>query len=436
MKKILNEQLKKISISESEIKELKKPANVLIKSLKKEGYTAKIGGSFAKNTVVRTNGLSHRDDSLREPQDIDIFVLFNDEKETKKLKALLKKLNSFGELKEVHGSRNYFQIVCENIFSRNIQKIQENNLQTGVVLEIIPTVKNKDPANVNNITDVSLLHVDYVTKKLKENPSLSDEIKLAKSFTKAQGCYGAESYIKGFSGYSIEILVIYYGSFLKFLRGIQKASVIDSEKYFKSKKEVIYELNSSKLNSPLIIIDPTYKYRNVSAGLSKEIYDKFCSVAKSFLKKPDLDFFRKKEFDKVKFVKNASKNNFKYLEFEFFTEKQEGDIAGTKMKKFFDFIIAELKRQGQEVVQKEFIYEGKGQYASGHLAVKEVPFIEKRGPSIILKEDIEKFKEANKHNEIYLKSNTYYVKKKVKVEDVLEFIKKFEKNMDVEFVIE
>jgi len=49
-----------------------------------------------------------------------------------------------------------------------------------------------------------------------------DEIRIAKAFCYANNCYGAESYISGFSGYALELLVYHYKSFLKFIKSMVK----------------------------------------------------------------------------------------------------------------------------------------------------------------------------------------------------------------------
>ena len=56
-------------------------------------------------------------------------------------------------------------------------------------------------------------------KKMKDKDVLLG-IRIAKAFCHANNSYGAESYINGFSGYALELLVYYYGSFLKFIKGI------------------------------------------------------------------------------------------------------------------------------------------------------------------------------------------------------------------------
>ena len=72
----------------------------------------------------------------------------------------------------------------------------------------------KKGSDALNVTDFSPLHVDWVNKNVKR---LRDDIRLAKRFCKVNKLYGAESYIRGFSGYALELLISYYGGFLRFL---------------------------------------------------------------------------------------------------------------------------------------------------------------------------------------------------------------------------
>lgn len=400
MKKILVEQLKLISPPKEEILSLSKISKEFIASLKKEGVNAQIGGSLAKGTLIEKEGR----------QDVDIFAVFDYSEDILKLEKILKKIKLPGVLKKVHGSRDYFQINCDS-----------------VILEVIPVVKNKDPELAENVTDVSLSHVKYVSKEIKKNPKIADEIRLAKSFCRANRCYGAEGYINGFSGYSLELLVIYFGGFVKFLRGIQKRKIIDPIKYFKSEREILTEINTSKLNGPLILVDPTYKYRNVSAGLGLEAFMKFVEIAKQFLKTPSMEFFEKRVVDVDGMKKLATKKRAKFVEINFTTDRQEGDIAGTKMKKLLRFFERELTRKQQEVLAKEFDYLG-GQKAKGYLVVKEKPEIELRGPPVGLENAIKNFKKA-KRGRVSLKKGYYWYTGKTGIKKVFDSIKKVEKEM-------
>ena len=314
IKEVLDEQLLKIKLSSEETLELETAAKEFISSLAAKGLKSELGGSLAKGTVVRTSGL----------QDIDVFVVFEKESDVESLGGILEGMELTGSLKTVHGSRDYFQIRSE-----------------GFILEVIPVVANKDPNEANNVTDVSLSHVSYVRREIEKNKGLADEIRVAKAFVRAQKCYGAESYIHGFSGYSLEVLVSYFGSFEKFLKGVSKMKVIDPANHFKGTREVMREINSSKLESPIVVVDPTHKYRNVTAGLREETFLKFLDAANKFLKNPFGEFFELKEIDVFELKDFASEEGAKFVEVKLKTDRQEGDIAGTKMKKFFDFFHAQ-----------------------------------------------------------------------------------------------
>jgi tRNA nucleotidyltransferase (CCA-adding enzyme) len=400
MKSILAEELLKISLPKNELLVLEKTAKDFIASLKAKGIKAYVGGSLAKGTMVNRPG----------KQDVDIFVVFDYSEDILGLEKVLKKISLPGELKKVHGSRDYFQIICNDL-----------------ILEVIPVVKNRDPETAENVTDISLSHVKYVGSKVKKNPKIADEIKLAKAFCQAQRCYGAESYIHGFSGYSLEVLVIHFGGFVKFLKNVNKKRVLDPLKYFRGEREVLNELNSSKLQSPIVVIDPTYKYRNVNAGLGSETFEKFISVAKEFLRLPSLKYFERQPIDVAGLKKFAKAKDAKFVEIDLKTNRQEGDIAGTKCKKFLHFFIRELGRKQQAVLRHEFDYDG-GQSAKGYIVVVEKTDIEVRGPSAGLEDAVNSFRKA-KGARAFERKKFWWYKEKISVKKVFESIKRVEKEM-------
>jgi tRNA CCA-adding enzyme len=326
MNKILKEEIELIKLDESELRKIKKISREFILGLKKDLEKKKIlasvfvGGSLAKKTLVKKKVL-----------DVDIFVRFDKKYDSNKISGILAKVLG-SKIKKIHGSRDYFQIK-----------------EGEIVLEIIPVMKVSKPDNAFNITDLSYFHVNYFLKKLKGHENLSSEIMLAKKFSQSCNCYGAESYINGFSGYALELLIVHYGSFLKFVKAVVKMDdkvVIDDFGFYKSKKDILEHLNKSKLKSPIILIDPTFKDRNALAGLSDETFFKFKKCCKAFLAKSSHEFFKSVDVEKD-FLR------FKDLRVvEVVTNKQIGDIAGTKSKKFFRFF---LRR-----VEKEFVVRKNG----------------------------------------------------------------------------
>jgi len=338
--------MKKINqILKNQIKAIKPPIEIfgdiekaiggfclnLEKKLKKKKIKADIfiGGSLAKNTLVR-----------KDKYDVDVFVRFDKKYKSDEISKLLGEVLGKG-VKKIHGSRDYYQLITN-----------------GIIIEIVPVMKIKKPQEAQNITDLSYFHVGYVLSKLSKNRKLSDEILLAKTFTYAQNCYGAEGYINGFSGYALELLICSYGSSLKFIKAISKANInkiiIDDSKFYKNKNEILRELNKSKRQSPIILIDPTFKERNALAGLSNETFLKFKKICHTFLKKPSSKFFEKRDVSE----ELKRKHGKKLITICIKTSKQAGDIAGSKSKKFFKFFIRKLEREFK-IKKSEFDYDGK-----------------------------------------------------------------------------
>src|SRR4030042_386223 len=267
---ILKEVLEKIEPSKEDLKLIDDSLREILKrikeGLKKQKIKAEvfIGGSFAKNTVIK-----------KDKYDVDVFIRFDKKYKGKDISKITGEIiKEAGDISIIHGSRDYFKI----------------KISPEINVEVIPVIKVSNPKDSENITDLSYSHVKYIRDKIKSDKLVND-IRIAKAFCHANQCYGAESYIKGFSGYALELLVFNYKGFINFLEQMLKVKeqqVIDIEKYYKNKKQVMLDLNSSKLDSPIILIDPTFKQRNALAALSKETFKKFQEAAKRFLSNPTI----------------------------------------------------------------------------------------------------------------------------------------------------
>ncbi|MFT4313195.1 MAG: nucleotidyltransferase domain-containing protein, partial [Candidatus Woesearchaeota archaeon] len=210
---ILTEQRNKITVTDVQKQKAEHFLNLLRKSISVLNIDAvvQLGGSLAKNTF------------LPDDFDADVFVRFApsypDTELSKLLQNIVKELNIPFDI--VHGSRDYVQLTYDDL-----------------AYEIIPVCRIDSPESARNVTDMSYMHVDWVNAHTK-NTSLCEEIRLTKVFCKAQRVYGAESYIGGFSGHIIDILVIYYGGFLTLLEASQTWTsnyVIDPENYYGGKE--------------------------------------------------------------------------------------------------------------------------------------------------------------------------------------------------------
>ncbi len=388
-------------IPATDFEKLNDEANFLISGLKeslkrkKIGAEIFVGGSFGKKTMAKSDRY-----------DVDIFVRF--EKKEKNISEILEKIvrdfsdRSGKEYEKIHGSRDYF-------------KFKNGNAE----LEIVPVLKISKPSQAENVTDLSYFHVRYVKKKANEK--IRKEISLAKAFCKAQEVYGAESYIRGFSGYGLECLVIYYKSFEKMLRTLLKEKdkiIIDPEKQYKNKQDIMIELNESKVKSPIVLVDPTWKERNVLSALDEKTFEKFKKSAEEFLKRPTAEFFYKKDFRVEEFKKIFPSREV--LKVEIGTERQEGDIAGTKMRKFSEFLLKECEKNF-EILESNFVYSN-GKKAEIFLAIGKAKKKTRAGPLESDKKNLEGFKKKNR--KVFFRDGRAYAELEDE-KNAEEFLKRF-----------
>jgi tRNA nucleotidyltransferase (CCA-adding enzyme) len=388
---VLKEALLRVKPSEKEQKEIKESLQNFLKKIEKNKRKARInaeifvGGSFAKKTMIK-----------KDSYDIDIFIRFDKKYKNELLSDLTEKILAGERAERIHGSRDYF-------------KIQSSN---NLFFEIVPVKLVKSPKEAENITDLSYSHVNYIKKKIKSE-KLLDEILLAKAFCYANNSYGAESYVSGFSGYALELLVYYYGSFIRFITAMSKVNInsgnkiiIDIEKHHKNKNNILIDLNEAKLKSPIILIDPTYKQRNALAALSEETFKNFQKSCADFIKRPSIEFFQENKVDINKIKATAGKKGYEFALLKIKTEKQEGDIAGSKLLKFYRHLNEELSKFF-EIKAKGFEY-GKGKTARVFIVGKKQKDILISGPMVKDEKNVKKFR--LKHKFISIKNGKLYSK--------------------------
>jgi len=381
--------LKNIKPDGNEVKHLTKSVKEVLHRLNSNLKNAKVivGGSFAKNTFLSGNN------------DIDIFVQFDKNKNiSDKLEKVIKK--SFKEYSRVHGSRDYFHVNFK-----------------GILFEIVPVLKIKKSSEAENITDISPLHVKYVKKHT--NAKLQDEIRLLKQFFKANNLYGAESYIKGFSGYVTELLIIYYKSFNNLIKKVKKwkgKKVIDISRRYKNEKEVLKKLNISKIYSPLVLVDPVRKDRNAAASLSKEKYDLFIKLSK-----------KKLNFEIKEFKLNKLKN---YLVLEVGPLKGKKDVVGAKMLKAFQYIEMKLNENDFLVKDSGWFWSKKAYFffkVKDNLSKKNKHY----GPMIKQEAHLKKFKRKYKKFKIKKEEKRVYVNLPRKYTKSKDFVKSLLKDKNI-----
>ncbi len=321
------------------------------------------GGSFAKGTWLKGN------------HDIDIYVKYKTDKAiSDKLEKSLKKFKPT----RVHGSRDYFQLTYK-----------------GLQFEIIPVVEIKHAKEAKNITDLSQLHVKYVKKHTTK--TIQDQIRLAKYFFKVHNLYGAETHIRGFSGYCIELLVIYYGSFkglIKAVRRWREKVILDPAHHYKNKQQITLMINKARQLAPLILIDPVHLERNAAAALTIKKFNDLIELANSrhvsFISKP--------------FSLDALKG-FHVLRIEPVDGKR--DVVGAKLVKVMEYIKQRSDSEGF-LTKESGWYWGEIAYLYFKTTAHLTPTKDQVGPFVHQKEHIVAFK--RKHIHTFVKGDRVYAK--------------------------
>ena len=267
------------------------------------------GGSYAKETWTP------------EKIDIDIFVKFKKTTTEKNFETIGKKIG-FDSLKKFKPYVRYSE-----------HPFVEANID-GVGVNIVPCYDIKK-GEWKSAADRSTFHTEFMSEKL--TGSMKDDIRVLKCFLKINGMYGAEIAKQGFSGYVCEVLVYYLGSFENVLKKISK---LDNN-------QMIGE-SPRRFESPIVIIDPIDRNRNLGAAISIQNVTNFVLIARNFLKKNSISYFKQKS--KIRIPKELAKNtlvvNFKY-------KKRSEDIIYGQIKRASNSIESQLIKEGFNVLRND-----------------------------------------------------------------------------------
>ena len=314
MKNNILKKAKEISIpNEKQRKKVDKVANQVFSLVNKEAGKHKsvvsvhFGGSYAKETWTQGK------------IDIDVFVKFKSTTSEKNFEKVGKKIG-FDSLKKFKPYVRYSE-----------HPFVEANID-GVGINIVPCYDVKN-GKWKSAADRSTYHTEFMSEKL--TGVMKDDIRVLKCFLETNGMYGAEIAKQGFSGYVCEVLIYYLGSFENVLKKISKIQ----------NNEMIGE-SPRKFESPIVIIDPIDRNRNLGAAISIENVTNFILIARNFLKKNSISYFKEKS--KLKIPNELAKNilviNFKY-------KKRSDDIIYGQIKRAASSVESQMKKEGFNVLR-------------------------------------------------------------------------------------
>jgi len=388
--------LKEIKPSREEEKEMDNFVNKILKTSRKisKMINPMVCGSIAKDTW------------LSKRYELDLFLLFNPSFSKKQLEK--KGLDIAKEI--VKSLKGKYQIAfAEHPYLRGwIGKFQ---------VDIVPCYSIKNPEKIKSAVDRTPHHVKFVKRNLK-NP---DDVRLLKQFCIANNCYGADVKTLGLSGYLCELLIIKYGSFEKLVKDASKWRAGKIITFGKIDKISI----SKKFKTPLIVIDPVDKNRNVSAAVSVENFYKFVRYCKDFDRNSKKEFFfpiKTKPYSVDETRKEIQKRGTRWYIIKFKKPKVLEDVLYPQLRRCLRSIEKELEKNGFKVMNRYFWCNDKCVLIF-EMETWQVPKLSKNiGPNVFSKH-AEEFLKHYKENRVYIEKENWVVEKEREFTTVLHFLK-------------
>jgi tRNA nucleotidyltransferase (CCA-adding enzyme) len=303
--------------------------------------------------------------------------------------------------------KNLSSLVPKNFIPAFGTRKYFKGLFNGIKVEIVPVLRFSDINLVENSIDLSTLHSNYINSSLSN--SQKKDVIILKAFCKANNCYGSETYMHGFSGYSLEVLIKEFGSFAALMEAVNSW-----------KPPILIGKTSNKNIYPIFLSDPTNIKRNICASVNEENLSKFVLAMKRFYLSPSFDFFIKKSI-KTNVLKEVKERGTKL--FIFNTKIIEPrDVFLSKYVKNLDKLIKELKAEDIEIYSFDVDFNEKS--AILFLQVKNVPKTKTKivyGPEVFSATDIIK-NFINVHKKVFIVGKFICYDKKYNVENFNKFI--------------
>ncbi len=396
MRKIVLQAGKTVVPSKSQTKSkdlIAKTAFKLVKEKAEEFPKAVLGieygGSYAKGTW------------LAEDADIDIFIRFKKSTPEEKFEKVSRKIG-FEALGEFSPCVRYSEhpYVEANIRDTKINVVPFYDVKVG---------------QWKSSADRTPFHTRFMKKSL--TLKMQNEVRILKQFFKSNGIYGAEIAKQGFSGYLSEVLILNYKTFENVIKQISEI-----------RENQVIGKTTKKFDTPIVIIDPVDRNRNLAAAVSEENVGRFVLIARAFQEKPSLKFFRvrktaitKKHWNNVLIVKFAYKerspdviwgqiNRVKatlatQLDLAGFHVVRSGSFSNQKSDAFLFFLLerTEISETYQKDGPEYFRKDSARGFISKNLSNTELMWVRKDRKIVSLEK--RKFTGAEKFLEDFLKNN-------------------------------
>ena len=317
-KKIYSKVLKKITPTQKDLNAEKK----IFLEIKE-----KIDNMQGHHSHLEWCGSSARNTHLKSDRDLDLFVMFEKEMDSKQLEKEGLKIG-----KSVFRGHTWEKAYSQHPYIRG--KIKNFDI------EIVPSYIVSRGSEKKSAVDRTPFHNKFILKNLSENQR--KEVRLLKQFLKGIGAYGADLKNCSLPGYGVELLIVKYKTFENVLKNT-KTWKCGTQIKFNNKKSKV------KFDQPLIIIDPVDENRNVASALSEEQFKKIKLASAIFLQNPNIKFFFPKKIKvwKKEKVKKALNQKELIAIHSKFPKNDLSDIVWGQLRRF-------LKKITRHLVEKDF----------------------------------------------------------------------------------
>lgn len=356
-------------------------------------------------------GSAGRETCMKGDNDIDVFVLFDEEI---KKKDLENRGLDIGKKVFSHFDADYRIEYAEHPYTKG--KID------GHEVEIVPCY-DTSPENIKSSVDRTPHHSRWVDQSLDKEQR--KDVVMLKRFLSANGIYGSSLKVRGFSGYLCEILIKHFGSFEELVNKAPdwpEKPVIDTENHHEG--ELPEKLEKKFSDESLVVIDPVDPERNVGSVLSKENFSRFMFICWKFRKNPGMRFFGEDETEYTQFqIKQELKKRADFLVLEFETPSEVDDIVYPQMRKTLDRLEKLLEKHEFRIFNSGFHIDGSARiFFELELSLPEVQ--EVKGPKIFHGiEHLQQF--SSKYDNVYVKEDRVVARTEREYSEARELLKDF-----------
>jgi tRNA nucleotidyltransferase (CCA-adding enzyme) len=273
---ILDDVIRKVTPSQEE------SAKVRDMTEKVMSTTREVAATYPMKLTVVLAGSFVRDTWMPHKKEFDVFIQFPENTTRQDLEVYGLEIGK----KVVKALRGKFIIAfAEHPYVRARVK--------DYAVDIVPSYRVSSAAKIKSAVDRTPFHNRWLEKHLPREKSA--QVRLMKQFIKAQGLYGSDTRVQGFSGYLCELLIVKYRTFKALTRTASKWQpgkiFLDIHDHHKPSERSVIRFKGQ----PLLVIDPVDPERNVAAALSGDNFNRFVTACKMLVKKPTSSFFFKPE---------------------------------------------------------------------------------------------------------------------------------------------